>query len=220
MKQMDVGSVGILGAGKVGTAIGRSLVAAGYDVAIATHRPPEEIALLVEVTVPGARVVTAAEAAATDLVVLAIPMHRYAELPPELLASRTVIDVMNYWPPVDGHVSTLDRDERSSSELVQEHLVAATVVRTLNHIGYHEIEEDALPPGTPGRRALAIASDDATARSAVAAVIDAMGFDAVDAGPLAAARSLQQGGEIFDGRRHTADQIRQVLTADGFSAAA
>lgn len=209
-------SLGILGAGRVGTALARRGVATGLDTRVATAQDPSEIGLIVEVTAPGARAVAAAEAAAADVVILAIPLHRFPDLDPSLLEGRTVIDVMNYWPPVDGHIDALDTTDISSSELVAERLPGAVLVRTFNHIGYHEIDEDPLPAGSPGRRALAVASDNASAAARVAALVDAMGFDPIDAGPLAASRALREGGEIFDGRRHDADEIRTLLTTHGW----
>ncbi|MGO1583545.1 MAG: NADPH-dependent F420 reductase [Actinomycetaceae bacterium] len=212
-------TVGIVGAGRVGTALGRALVDTGYEVRIATHRPAVENSLLIEVSAPGAVAVDLPDAAACELVVLALPLHRAATLDPDMFAGRTVVDVMNYWPAVDGTIARLEDDPRSSSELLAEHLVGATVVRALNHIGYHELEEDARPAGAPDRRALAVASDDPLASARVAAVVEHLGFDAVDAGPLAAAALLQQGTEIFDGRRHDAAEIRAILAEAGFAVA-
>ncbi|MGC5629240.1 NADPH-dependent F420 reductase [Georgenia sp. Z1344] len=212
-------TIGIVGAGRVGTALARALVAVGHEVRVATHRPAVENSLLVEVSAPGASAVDIPDAAACDLVVLALPLHRAATLDPATFAGRTVVDVMNYWPPVDGTIARLEEDPRSSSEVLAEHLPGATVVRALNHIGYHELEEDARPAGDPERRALAVASDDPAATARVAALVEALGFDAVDAGPLAAAAHLQQGTEIFDGRRHDAAEIRAILAEAGYAVA-
>ncbi|MPV38784.1 NADPH-dependent F420 reductase [Georgenia subflava] len=200
-------TIGILGAGRVGTAIARQALRAGYDVVVATAADPAEISLIVEVMAPGARAVTAAEAAAADLVVIAVPMRKYDTLDPELLASRVVVDVMNHWAETDGDVPDLD-GASSTSEAVQAHLAGARVVKTLNHIGYHELESDHVPAGAPGRRALAVAGDDDDARAVVADLIERLGFDAVDAGPLAAGRALEPGTEIFAGRHDRAELTR------------
>ncbi len=194
------GTLGILGAGRVGTAIARQGLRAGYDVAIAASGDPAAIELIVEVMAPGARAVTAAEAAqAADLVVLAVPLNRYATLDPDMLAGRVVVDAMNYWAETDGHIPAL-ATARSTSEMVADHLPGARLVKTLNHIGYHELETDHAPAGTPGRRALAVAGDDHAARVSVMGLIERLGFDAVDAGPLAAGVALEPGTEIFTGR--------------------
>lgn len=119
---------------------------------------------------------------------------------------------MNYWAPIDGEVDDFENDPRTSSEIVQDHLAQSSVVKSLNHIGYHELEEDGLPAGSPGRRALAVAGDSEEARTLVAGVIDRLGYDPVDAGPLPAGRAFQPGTEIFNGS-HTAPQMQSLLRA-------
>ncbi|HEV7718116.1 MAG TPA: NAD(P)-binding domain-containing protein [Arsenicitalea sp.] len=203
-------TIGVLGAGRVGTALARQALKAGYDVQIATARPPAEIALLVELLVPGARTVTAeAVARESDIVVLALPLGKYRTLQAEALAGRVVIDAMNYWAPTDGTIAEFE-DGAASSEVVQRHLPEARLVRTLNHIGYHELEEQGLPQGHPERQALALAGDDAEARRLVAGFIDRLGFDPVDAGALANAIKFDGGTPIFGGRLRR-DEMLQVL---------
>jgi predicted dinucleotide-binding enzyme len=206
-------TIGILGAGRVGTAVARQALKAGYDVRIATAKPADEIALLVQIITPGAVAVTAAEAAGADIVVVAVPLHKYRSLDSELLAGRTVIDAMNYWAPVDGEIDDFENDERTSSEIVQDYLSGSDVVKTLNHIGYHDLEEDGREPGSEDRRALALAGDNNETKAFLAGFIDRLGYDPVDAGPLAAGRSFQPGTEIFNGS-HTADQLRSLLAGD------
>ncbi|MDB5561990.1 MAG: hypothetical protein JWN11_1408 [Hyphomicrobiales bacterium] len=200
MLERKVTSVGILGAGKVGTAIARQAIRAGYSVAIATAKPPEDIALIVEFTAPGA-IATTAEALMrdSDLIVIAVPLAKYRTLDASGLAGKVAIDVMNYWAPTDGAIADFE-GARSSSEVVQLHLPETRLVRTLNHIGYHELEQNALAAGRPGRQALAIAANDVAARRLVADFIDQLGFDPVDAGPLIAARALQVGSPVFGAR--------------------
>lgn len=204
-------TVGILGAGRVGTAVARQAVKAGYDVLIATSRPPEEISLIVELLAPGAKAVSAEVASQADIVVLALPLHRFRNLPPEQLAGRIVIDAMNYWAPTDGELPDFETGA-SSTEIVQRHLAAARLVRTLNHIGYHELEEQALPPGHAQRQAMALASDDAAAKAVVAGFIDRIGYDPVDAGPLAAGRKFATGTPLF-GNRLKREEMETLLAA-------
>src|SRR5258708_31079971 len=141
---------------------------------------PERLELFVQVLAPGVEPRWAAEAVAgADLVVLAIPLHKFATLHPSLLDGKVVVDVMNYWPPVDG-VQELFEDQRySSSEIVQRRLVGATVVKTLNHIGYHELDDERRPKGSPERRALGAAGDDPRAVDAVGDVIERIGDHAL-----------------------------------------
>lgn len=209
---MTPASIGILGAGRVGTAVARQAITAGYSVTIATAKPVESIRLMTEIIVPGATPATAAEAARADIVIIAIPLHRYRSLDPSLFEGRIVIDVMNYWAPIDGELDDFENDPRTSSEIVQDHLVGARLVKSLNHIGYRDMEVHGRPAGDPDRRALAIASDDAEAARAVASLIDRLGYDPVVADRLAAGRAFQPGTEIFKGS-HTADEMAGLLSA-------
>jgi 8-hydroxy-5-deazaflavin:NADPH oxidoreductase len=168
---------------------------------------------LVEIITPGARAATAAEAARADIVVVAVPLHKYRTLDPGLLAGRTVIDAMNYWPPVDGEMDDFENDARTSSEIIQDYLSGSRIVKTLNHVGYHDIEEDGREHGSQGRRALALAGNHDGAKAIVAGFIDRLGYDPADAGPLEAGRAFQPGTVIFNGS-HTADQLRSILASD------
>lgn len=205
-------TIGILGAGRVGTAVARQAMKAGYDVKIATAKPAEEISMIVDIVTPGAQAVEAFEAASQELVILAVPLHKYRTVDPELLAGRTVIDVMNYWAPVDGVIADFEQADLGSSEVIQQYLAESHVVKSLNHIGYHELEEDDQPSGAQGRRALALAGDDARSKAVVAEFIDRLGYDAIDAGPLAAGRAYQPGTDIFNGS-HSAEQLSALLEA-------
>src|SRR5258707_3329640 len=94
--------LGIVGAGKAGTAIARAAVAGGYDVAISGSGPAERIQLIVDVLAPGAHALTTEEVArSADLIVLAIPLHRFLELRRELFAGKILVDAMNYWDEID-----------------------------------------------------------------------------------------------------------------------
>lgn len=203
-------TIGILGAGRVGTAIARRAIVAGYAVRMATSKAPEDIALVLEIMVPGAQADTAENAiAAADIVVLALPLSKYRNLSPELLKGKIVIDAMNYWAPTDGTITEFE-NERSSSEVVQDFLPGARLVRSFNHMGYHEIDEEARLAGDLERRALAIAGNDADARREVAAFVDQIGFDPVDAGPLAFSRLFDTGTPLFGAMINRVDMERAL----------
>jgi hypothetical protein len=190
--------VAVLGAGHTGPVIARVAVEAGYHVSIAASGDPEKIDLITSVLAPGAEPRWAADAVAdADIVVLAIPLHKFATFDPALVAGKVVVDTMNYWPPVDG-VQELFEDRRyGSSEIVAHRLARSRIVKTLNHIGYHELDEDRRPVGSPQRRALGVAGDDPGAVDVVAELIERIGYDTVPLDGLAAGRLLEPGGPVF-----------------------
>src|SRR5256714_10183209 len=133
----DLPRIAVLGAGHVGPVIARVAVAAGYKVTIAASREPERIALITQVLAPGAEPRWAADAAAeSDVVVLAIPVHRFAAFDSALVAGKVVVDAMNYWPPVDGGQKLFEDPPYGSSEIAQHYLDRSTVVKTPNQTGY------------------------------------------------------------------------------------
>jgi predicted dinucleotide-binding enzyme len=177
--------------------IARVAVDAGYNVTIAASGDPERIALITRILAPGAEPGWAAGAVAdSDVVVLAIPAHKFATFDPGLVAGKIVVDAMNYWRPVDG-VQELFEDREGSSEIVQERLDRSTVVKTLNHIGYHELDDERRPVGSRERRALGVAGDDPDAVNVVADVIERIGYDTVRLDSLSAGRLLEPGSPVF-----------------------
>jgi hypothetical protein len=101
--ELDDLRLGIVGAGKLGTTLAGAAIAAGFDVAISGSGSAADIALTVEVLAAGARAATTDEVVRhADIIVLAVPTHRFRELPRDLFAGKILIDAMNYWEPVDG----------------------------------------------------------------------------------------------------------------------
>ena len=206
--------IAILGAGKVGTSLARVAIAAGYEVSIAGSGSADRIRLIVEVLAPGARAVTAAEAVTgADLVVLALPLHRFRGLDVTLLAGNIVLDIMNYWTPIDGEISEFDDAPEGTSVLVQRALPDSRVVKTLNHIGYHELDEEPRPAGAPDRMALGAVGDDPDAVAAVLDFLERIGFDAIDGGSLANGVAFQPGSPLF-GAPYSAERFRELLAGE------
>jgi len=102
---------------------------------------------------------------------------------------------MNYWPASDGVLKAFE--DGGSSEIVARRLAGSTVVKALNHIGYHELEDRARPAGAPDRRAAGVAGDDPVAVAAIADLFDRIGYDPVRLDSLRAGRLLQPGGPVF-----------------------
>ncbi|MET7473364.1 NAD(P)-binding domain-containing protein [Streptomyces sp. NPDC005648] len=192
------GTLGIIGSGMIGSTLARLAVAAGLDVVVANSRGPETLADLVAELGARARAATAAEAArAGDIVVATVPLRAYDRLPVEALAGRTVIDTMNYYSDRDGAIAELDAGELTSSALVQRHLAGAKVVKAFNNIDFRRLLTSARPAGDADRSALPVAGDDAAAKAEVTALLDTLGYDAVDLGALADSWRSQPGTPVY-----------------------
>jgi predicted dinucleotide-binding enzyme len=209
--------LGIVGAGKLGTTLARAAIAAGYDVAISGSGTAERIALPVEVLAPGARAVSTDDVVRqADVIVLAVPTHRFRELPRDLFAGKILIDAMNYWEPIDGVDEELATASGGTSVVVQERFPSARVVKSLNQLGYHEFEEARRPRAAPDHVAIAAAGDDRAAVRAVTQLIDRLGFDPIDAGPLEAGLALEPDGPAF-GVASSADELSNLIRPVGES---
>ena len=209
--------LGIVGAGKLGMTLARTALAAGYDVAIAGSGSPEKIALTVDVLAPGALAMTLADLAHfSDMIVLAIPTHRFRELPGDLFDGKVLVDAMNYWPDTDGADPELAGAPGGSSALVRDHLPGARVVKSLNQLSYHQVEELPREGGAANRVAMAAVGDDPAAVRSVMALIDALGFDPVDGGPLENGRLLEPDGSPY-AITYTAPELARRLAQEAIS---
>jgi predicted dinucleotide-binding enzyme len=209
-------TIGIIGAGHIGTALARRSLDTGHDVVLANSRGPESLADLVSglqdrASAQGTiRAATAEEAAAAgDLVVVTVPLKAVGSLPAGPMAGKVVLDTCNYYPQRDGRIAELEDESTTTSELVARQLPSARVVKAFNHIYSADIVDRATPPGTPHRRAVAIAGDDDSAKAAATSYLDTLGFDAVDLGPLAEGWRVQRDTPGY-GPDLDADQLRQA----------
>jgi len=206
-------TIGLIGAGHIGSQLARLAVAHDHDVVLSNSRGPGTLSGLVAELGPNARAATPTEAAAAgDMVVVTIPLKSINTVPAAPLARKIVIDTTNYYPQRDGQIAELDNETLTTSELLQRHLPTSKVVKAFNHIHAASLTADAQPAGTSNRRALAIAGDDAAAKAKVAQLIDQFGFDVVDIGPLRDSWRIQRDMPGY-GPRRTADELRHDLAA-------
>jgi predicted dinucleotide-binding enzyme len=188
--------IGIIGAGSIAGAIAAVAAGQGHDVMVSNTRGPNTLLSLVDAI--GCKAGTPEEAAAFgDIALVAIPLKAYHTVPVAPLQGKIVLDAGNYQPERDGHIEELDRDEITTSELLARHLPKSMIVKAFNAITAADIESDGLPAGWPGRRALPIAGDDAVAKKVVAELLDELGYDTVDAGPLLQGRRFQKGTPAY-----------------------
>jgi predicted dinucleotide-binding enzyme len=199
-------TVGLIGSGNIGGTVARLAVAGGYDVVLSNSRGPETLKELVDELGAAARAATPAEAAeAGDLVVVTIPLRAYRSVPIEPLAGKVVIDTNNYYPERDGQIPELDNESTTTTELLQQHLPTSKVVKGFNNIYFKHLLSLARPAGAPDRSALAIAGDDPDAKATVTAFLDGVGYDTVDAGPLAEGWRFQRDTAAYANLYATAD---------------
>ncbi|MFB4353916.1 NAD(P)-binding domain-containing protein [Microbacterium sp. LS_15] len=204
-------TLGIIGAGHIGSQVARAAVAHGYDVVIANSRGPETLAPLVAELGDRARAATAAEAAAAaDIAVVTIPLGRIDELPVDELAGKIVLDTNNYYFERDGRIEALDKGETTTSELLQRRLPTSRIAKAFNHIMARDITTDGAPAGSENRRALATAGDDADAVDFVTRFYDELGFDTVNIGPLSESWRVERDRPAYVVRQN-AEELRANL---------
>lgn len=205
---------GIIGAGRIGSNVARAVIAQGHDVVLANSRGPETLADLVAELGPQARAATASDAAdAGEVALIAVPLHAYLQMPVRELAGKIVLDANNYYFERDGHIEALDRGEATTSGLLQAHLTESRVAKAFNHIHAPQIVTTGSPAGTPGRRALATASDFADAADFVVALYDEIGFDAVNIGPLADSWRVERNRPAYVVRQTREELVENLAKA-------
>jgi 8-hydroxy-5-deazaflavin:NADPH oxidoreductase len=204
-------TIGFIGSGHIGSSVARAALSKGHRVVMSNSRGPETLAELIAELGSNASAATAADAAsAGDFVVVTVPLKAALSVPVAPLAGKIVIDTNNYYFERDGHVAEIDDHELTVSGFLQRHLTGAKVAKGFNHIRSTEILTDALPSGTPGRRALATASDFPDAIELVTGFFDEIGFDTVNIGGLAESWRVERDTPAYGGR-FDATQLRAKL---------
>ncbi len=204
-------TIAVIGAGHIGSKVAEAAVQAGYDVIVSNATGPKSLARLVSQLGSKARAATVEEAArAGDVIVVSVPVGAFGDVPVRPLAGKVVVSTSNYNAAREGHIAEIDDGRITIAGLLQRHLPESKVVRTFNMISAAEVPADGTPPGTPNRRALALAGDDADAKKTVAEILDRFGFDDVDAGALSESWRFGRGQPAFIVRQN-ADQLRSNL---------
>ena len=204
-------TVGIIGAGHIGSALARGFAQRGYQVVISNSRGPETLADLVADIDGDVTAGTAQDAAAAgDFVVVTVPLKAYQDVPVEPLAGKIVLDTNNYYWERDGRIDALEEKTTTTAQMLQEHLPQSHVAKAFNHITAESILADGSPAGTADRRALATASDVDDAAALVTRVYDEFGYDTVNIGPLADSWRVERDRPAY-GVRQNADELRENL---------
>lgn len=207
-------TIGFIGAGQIGGTLAHLAIQHGYDVIVSNSRGPATLTDLVAELGDRARAGTPAEAAEQgDLVVVTVPVKAVTTLPVAELAGKLVIDTNNYYPQRDGQIAVLDDESVTVSGYLQQHLPTSAVVKAFNNIASADLGTLGVPAGTPGRIALSVAGDDPEAREAVISLVDELGFDAVDVGPLSESWRFQKDNAAYGLKADLAGMAKAIAEA-------
>jgi hypothetical protein len=207
--------IGIIGAGHVGETLARAFVQAGHEVGLSNAHGPESLRDLVADIGSAACSMSVEEAEQYgEIVVLAIPFGQYRNVPGEGLRHKVVIDATNYYPERDGVIDELENGAMTSSELIRRQFRDVRLVKAFNTVRSGVLATEAQAERRQGRLAIPVAGDDEGAKRVVGELIGSIGFDMVDAGPLAnGGRLLQPGSPVFIARLDALEMERRLLAA-------
>ena len=203
--------IGIIGAGNIGGNLTRRFTAAGHEVRVANSRGPETLADLAAET--GATAVTVAEAAhGAEVVIVTIPQKNVVDLPADVLSGAApgavVVDTGNYYPQQrDGRIDAIEGGQPESAWVAEQ--LGRPVVKAFNGIYAANLLTHGRPEGDPQRLALPVAGDET---GVVRRLVEEIGFDAVDAGPVSESWRQQPGTPVY-GLDADTDGVRAALAA-------
>lgn len=204
--------IGIIGAGHIGGTLTRRLRELGHEVNVANSRSPETLADLEKET--GATAVWANDAAAdADLVIVSIPQKNVPALADGIVDARKpgapVIETNNYYPQQrDGEIAAIEDGQPESAWVAEQ--IGAPVYKVFNGIFWKHLLERGTSAGSPGRIALPVAGEDGPNRELVHIVVDQLGFDPVDAGPISESWRQQPGTPVY-GKDFDVEKTRAAL---------
>lgn len=182
-------SIGIIGAGNIGSAIATALANKGIGATIANRSGPGSLAALTAKLGSAISAGTVQQAAAQDIVFVAVPWSRIPGALEGLdLSGRIVVDANN---SIEAPLfRPVELNGRTSSEVFAGLVPGGRVVKAFNHLQPHLLASD--PQAEGGRRVLFYSGDDEAAKGQVGAIIDRLGFFGIDLGPLAIGSRLVQ----------------------------
>jgi len=204
--------IGIIGAGQIGGTLARRFRELGHEVNVSNSRSPETLADLEDET--GATAVWAKDAAAdADLVVVSIPQKNVPDLADGIVDARKpgapVIETNNYYPQQrDGEIVGIEDGQVESAWVAEQ--IGAPVYKVFNGIWWKHLLEKGMPSGTPNRIALPIAGEDGLGRALVHDIVEQLGFDPVDAGPISESWRQQPGTPVY-GKDFDRDKTQKAL---------
>ena len=205
-------TIGIIGAGEVGSHIAQAAILAGYNIVISNSRGPETLGELIQKLGPNATAASSIDAAsAGDVVVIAVPLKLENDMPTEALVGKIVIDTNNYMVWRDGHYPQVDSGEKTVHELRQEQLIFSKVVKAFTHIQAPRILKWARPKGSKDRAALSVSSNYPEAVELVVKLHDQFGFDTVDNSPLKESWRTAPGQPAWKQERHNVVELIKNL---------
>jgi predicted dinucleotide-binding enzyme len=182
---------GIIGAGNIGQTVARHLVKAGYPVILSNSQGPDSLKEAINSIGAGAKAGTANEAAAADIVLLALPWSEAPSLTGLTnWKGKTVIDATNHFISFAPEFKVADIGDLASSEVVAGHLPGANIVKSFNTLYFKILALD--PKEGNGRRVMFVSGNDAPSKKEVSEVIESLGFAVIDLGTLAGGGKLQQ----------------------------
>ncbi|WP_416353612.1 NADPH-dependent F420 reductase [Agrilactobacillus fermenti] len=206
--------IGFIGAGNVGKNLARLFVTHNYDVILSNSRGPETLkSAVLELGAHATAATVEAAAQQGDIVVVTIPLKHYQQVPVVPLKGKIIIDTMNYYPERDGQIAALDEVKTTTSELLQQHLPESKVVKAFNSIFARDLITTSHSEGHPDRRTLPIAGDDTAAKTEVSRIINELGFDVYDAGPLKEGFRFQNGTPAYTIRANRDELIAALNKA-------
>lgn len=191
--------IGIIGAGLIGGTLTRRLRELGHDVTVANSRAPETLTDLANDT--GATAVWAKDAAAgADLVIVSIPQKNVPDLAAGIVDARKpgapVIETNNYYPQQrDGEIPAIEDGQAESAWVAEQ--IGAPVYKVFNGIFWKHLLKKGTPSGASDRIALPIAGEDGPGRELVHGIVEQLGFDPVDAGPISESWRQQPGTPVY-----------------------